>query len=256
MRRCRQLISIPRLRARMTKQVALERTCRKRRRPWTTQPDWGALSMGRRRMGISMRSEVSLLGEAFDVVVVSDFYGAYNVHQGLHRRRWTHLSRGIHHIRHLKEQHPQHRELAPWSQRVREVYDQARSYASPDPGLPATVHQTQRVKQQTHQQLSSICQPYLGNEALMRMPCQRKERFSPQLLTFVADPRMNASHNAAERILRPTAVSRKISGGTRSEQASETKSIMASLFGPLRLQGRNPYLALNSLLSKPLPAPV
>ena len=90
----------------------------------------------------------------------------------------------------------------------------------------------------------------------MRMLCQRVERFSPQLFTFVADPRMNASHNAAERILRPTAVSRKISGGTRSEQASETKSIMASLFGSLRLQGRNPYLALNSLLSKPLPAPV
>ena len=60
----------------------------------------------------------------------------------------------------------------------------------------------------------------------MRMLCQRVERFSPQLFTFVADPRMNASHNAAERILRPTAVSRKISGGTRSEQASETKSIM------------------------------
>ena len=85
----------------------------------------------------------------------------------------------------------------------------------------------------------------------MRMLCQRVERFSPQLLTFVAGSRMNASHNAAERSLRPTAVSRKISGGTRSEQASETKSIMASLFGSLRLQGRNPYLALNSLLSNP-----
>ena len=124
-----------------------------------------------------MQSEVSVLREAFDGVVVSDFYGAYNVHQGLHPRCLTHLSGDIHH---LKEQHPQHRELAPWSQRVREVYDQARSYPSPDPGLPATVHRTQRVKQQTHQQLSSICQPYLGSEALMRMPCPRVERFSPQ----------------------------------------------------------------------------
>ena len=79
MRRRRQVISIPRLRARMTEHVVLERTCRKCRRPWTTQPDWGALSVGRRRMGISMQSEVSVLGEAFDGVMVSDFYGAYNV---------------------------------------------------------------------------------------------------------------------------------------------------------------------------------
>ena len=110
MRRRRQVISIPRLRARVTEHVVLKRTWRKCRRPWTTQPDWGALSMGRRRMGISIQSEVSVLGEAFDGVMVSDFYGTYNVHQGLHQRRWTHLSRGIHHIRHLKEQHPQHRE--------------------------------------------------------------------------------------------------------------------------------------------------
>ena len=63
MRRRRQVISIPRLRARMTEHVVLERTCSKCRRPWTTQPDWGALSVGRRRMGISMQSEVSVLRE-------------------------------------------------------------------------------------------------------------------------------------------------------------------------------------------------
>ena len=47
-----------------------------------------------------------------------------------------------------------------------------------------------------------------------------------------------------------------ISGGTRSEQGSETKSIMASLFGTWRLQERNPYHALHSILSKPRLAPV
>ena len=51
-------------------------------------------------------------------------------------------------------------------------------------------------------------------------------------------------------------MSRKISGGTRSEQGSETKSILASLFGTWRLQERNPYRALQSILSKPLPPPL
>ena len=36
-----------------------------------------------------------VLGDEFDRVLVSDFYGAYNVHQGLHQRCWTHLLRDI-----------------------------------------------------------------------------------------------------------------------------------------------------------------
>ena len=54
------------------------------------------------------------------------------------------------------------------------------------------------------------------------------ERFLPELFTFVAEPRASADNNAAERSLRPPVVSRKISGGTRSERGSETKSILAS----------------------------
>ena len=96
----------------------------------------------------------------------------------------------------------------------------------------------------------------MGSDAPIRVLCQRVERFLPELFTFVADPRVSADNNAAEHSLRPPVVSRKISGGTRSEQGSETKSIMASLFGTWRLQGRNPYHALNSILSKTLPAPV
>ncbi len=45
-----------------------------------------------------------VLGDEFEGVLVSDFYGAYNVYQGPHQRCWTHLLRDIHQ---LKEQHPQ-----------------------------------------------------------------------------------------------------------------------------------------------------
>ena len=75
-------------------------------------------------------------------------------------------------------------------------------------------------------------------------------------VTFVAEPQAKADNNAAERSLRPTVVSRKISGGIRSPEGSNTKSVLASLFGTWRLRGRNPYQALNSILSQPLLAPV
>ena len=352
--RCRrQVITIPRVRARVTEHVVLERTCRNCRKKWTPEPDWSSLVVGRQRVGISVQSEVSVLreelrlpfgliqrylkwryglclsvgelaalvrgaaecgqeeydrlrqeiraspvvygdetgwredgrngylwsfsnpkvryflrrssrgskvveevlGDEFEGVLVSDFYGAYNVHQGLHQRCWTHLLRDIHQ---LKEKYPQHQGLAEWAQEVREVYDHAQAYPGPDPQLPETVQQSQRVRQQQQyqQQLWSICKPYVGSDAPMSVLCQRVERFLPELFTFTADPRASADNNAAERSLRPTVVSRKISGGTRSEQGSETKSVLASLFGTWRLRGCNPYQALNSILSQPISAPV
>ena len=76
-----------------------------------------------------------------------------------------------------------------WSQRVREVYDQAQSYPGPDPALPETVRQSQRVKQQQRfqEQLRSICRPYLDSDTPMRILCQRVERFLPELFTFIVE---------------------------------------------------------------------
>ena len=90
----------------------------------------------------------------------------------------------------------------------------------------------------------------------MRVLCQRVERFLPELFTFIADPRVPADNNGAERSLRPPVVSRKISGGARFPKGRETKSVLASLFGTWRLQGRNPYQALRQTLTGPPPAPV
>ena len=357
----RQVITLPRVRARVTEHVALERACPKCRKRWAHAPDWGALSVGRQRFGVSVQSEVSMLreecrlpfrviqryprssrgqalkwrfglrlsvgelvalvrgaaergqeeytrlrqqirgspvvygdetgwrqdgrngylwsfstpkvryflhrpgrskrvveevlGDEFEGVLVSDFYGAYNVYQGPHQRCWTHLLRDIHQ---LKEQHPQDLVLARWAHAVREVYDHAQAYPEPDPNLPETVQRAQRVeRQQRYQQwLWFICKPYLGSDAPMRVLCQRVERFLPELFTFIVEPRAGADNNPAERSLRPPVVSRKISGGTRSERGSETKSIPASLFGTWRLEERNPYQALQSILSKPHLAPV
>ena len=161
-------------------------------------------------------------------------------------------------IRQLKEQHPQDLAPARWAHAVREVYDHAQAYPGPDPNLPETVQRARRVEQQQRcrQWLWSICKPYLGGDAPMRALCRRVERFLPELFTFAAEPRAGADNNAAERSLRPPVVSRKISGGARSERGSETKSIPASLFGTWRLQERNPYQALQSILSKPHLAPV
>ena len=44
------------------------------------------------RPGRSKRVEEEVLGDEFEGVLVSDFYGAYNVCQGPHQRCWTHVT--------------------------------------------------------------------------------------------------------------------------------------------------------------------
>ena len=59
----RRVITLPRVRARVTDHVVLERACPKCRKRWAPEPDWGALSVGRQRFGVSVQSEVSMLRE-------------------------------------------------------------------------------------------------------------------------------------------------------------------------------------------------
>ena len=77
------------------------------------------------------------------------------------------------------------------------------------------------------------------------------ENHIKELFVFVAEPEAPPDNNAAERSLRPLVVSRKISGGTRSEPGTDTKMTLASIFGTWRAQGLNPLTACRQLLASP-----
>lgn len=88
-------------------------------------------------------------------------------------------------------------------------------------------------------------------------PChalaQRLLRHQGELFTFVRRDDVPADNNGAERALRPLVVCRKISGGSRSAQGSETRMVLTSLFDTWRAQGHNPLQACRRLLQGPLP---
>jgi hypothetical protein len=81
--------------------------------------------------------------------------------------------------------------------------------------------------------------------------CRRIERFIKELFVFVAEPAAPPENNAAERSLRHLVTSRKISGGTRSEQGTSSKMALASLFGTWRARGLNPLLQCRQLFTSP-----
>ena len=183
------------------------------------------------------------LSDAFSGVLVSDFYAAYHHYDGPKQRCWAHLLRDIHDLRTL---YPDDTPLARWADAVHGIYDRAKACTHPQ----AKRRRTAQLA--LERQLLALGQPFRHDpSATQAKLCRRIERHIRELFVFVAEPDVPADNNAAERSLRHLVISRKISGGTRSEQGTQSKMTLASLFGTWRAQGLNPLAACRQLLISP-----
>jgi transposase len=214
-----------------------------------------------------------LLGEDFGGVLGSDFYAAYNdTPGGRHQRCWVHLLRDLHTV---KEAHPllavvaaaappgaiqQALEVHVWAQAVRAVYDRAhagcQSWQAREAAgrAPPTPQQRQQAADAATAELVALGEQFAQQPT---HPChalaQRLLRHQDELFTFLRVAGVPPDNNAAERALRPLVVCRKISGGSRSPQGSQTRMVLTSLFQTWLAQGHNPLLACRQLLQSPLP---
>ena len=161
-----------------------------------------------------------VLGESSGGILVSDFYASYDHYPDLKQRCWAHLLRDIHK---LKALYPEDAVLTKRAHGVRRLYDRARGQL---------VLETR---------LLALCRPFMEDPlAVQGKLCRRIERHIKELFVFVPHPETPSDNNAAERSLRHLVISRKISGGTRSEQGSDSKMTLASLFGTWRVRGLDP----------------
>jgi hypothetical protein len=183
------------------------------------------------------------LGEEFQGVLGSDFYGAYNVYTGRHQRCWVHLLRDLHD---LKEEHPQDGAVQSWAQALRGLYDRAQEFVN-------TGDHNQSEKEQLYLTLVSAVERLGLQYAREKHPCRalakRLLRHQDELFSFVLVAGLAADNNLAERSLRPLVVVRKISGGTRSPQGSQTRMTLASIFATSKARGLNPYQECLAMIS-------
>ena len=183
------------------------------------------------------------LGDSFSGVLVSDFYAAYHHYDGPKQRCWAHLLRDIHDLR---ARYPDDAPLAQWADAVHQLYRQAKACTHPQEASRRTAQLA------LERRLLALCQPFLLDaSATQAKLCRRIERHIKELFVFMAEPAVPSDNNAAERSLRHLVVSRKISGGTRSERGTDSKMTLASLFGTWRVQGLNPLTACRQLLRSP-----
>ena len=181
-----------------------------------------------------------VLGLDYPGIVVSDFYGGYNTHLGLHQRCWVHLLRDVHH---LTEKSPLPGVLA-WAKRLRQVYDRAKAFSSPDRRGRAKA----RVKFQ--EQLVALASPFVAASLPQSVLCKRLLQFESEMFTFVEYPAVPSENNAAERVIRSRVIARKISGGTRSPVGSQTMAVLSSLFATWQLRGEESLAACRQMLQQ------
>ncbi len=207
---------------------------------WTFSTPTGRYFQRRRR-----NKEVvdEVLDESFSGVLVSDFYAAYHHYPGLKQHCWVHLLRDIHDLKIL---YPKDRQLARWVAAVQDIYRQAKGFSHPGAG------QRRLAQGRLERKLLAQCRPYAQDPAAAQGNlCRRIEKHIKELFVFVAASGVPSDNNAAESSLRPLVISRKISGGTRSKQGTDTKMALASLFGTWRAQGLNPFIACRQMLVSP-----
>ena len=189
-----------------------------------------------------------VLGTDYAGIVVSDFYGGYNSHLGLHQRCWVHLLRDLHD---LKEKHPLPGVL-DWAKKLRDLYDRAKAFTRED----AKERCAARLWFQAD--LLELALPYVNACLPQSVLAKRLVAFEAELFTFVEYPQVPSENNAAERSVRPRVVARKISGGTRSSAGSKTMVVLASLFETWCLRGADCLASCRAMLiasQKPKAAP-
>ena len=184
-----------------------------------------------------------VLSDEFTGALVSDFYAAYNIYDGIKQRCWVHLLRDL---KLLVEKNPDLPQIAMWVEKVADVYHRAKETTE----IRRRDDERRRLRLSFEQELLRLSKPYVGvKSAPQRVMSERIERFIGELLTFVQHPEVPSDNNAAERAIRPAVVARKISGGTRSEKGSKTSSVLRTLFETWAIQGRNTIDACRDMLA-------
>lgn len=194
------------------------------------------------RYGTRQKAMVdTLLGNDFAGTVVSDFYAAYTTDERLHQYCWAHLWREL---EELVRQHSRDPAVAGWVTSVGTIYQRAMDATGPE-------RERWAIRRGCQADLRQLCQPWAAVDVPQRKLCARMLKHLEELFTFVTEPGVPPTNNAAERSLRHLVIARKISGGTRSAQGTTTKMTLQSLLGTWRLREINPFTAMVDLLASP-----
>jgi hypothetical protein len=195
----------------------------------------------------SRSSDVPLevLGNAFDGVLITDFYAAYNVCNSKGAQFClAHLLREFKKIR-AKRPDDLSDEFKRFERRIVRVIRDAISWsARSGAGPPERERMRDRFETRT---LEIISEEYTDPDAIRLS--RRILKHARGIFTFVTEPGVDPTNNWAETNIRPAVVTRKNSYGNQSRQGAATQAILMSVFRTFELQGKKVIPHVLQLLS-------
>jgi hypothetical protein len=193
----------------------------------------------------------SLTGAHYAGTLCTDFYAGYNEHACRHQRCWAHLLRDL---AELEQAHEADAAITAWIKDLCELYKEGVEVGSraPPPSGEERAAKAGELRGRAHGLGVRWAQE---KEHPLRALCQRLLRHEAELFEFVRQGEVEATNNRAERAIRPLAVARKISGGTRSPNGSTTRMRLQTLFTTWVAKGRDPLQACLDMLRGKIPLP-
>lgn len=193
----------------------------------------------------------SLTGAQYAGTLCTDFYAGYNEHPCRHQRCWAHLLRDL---AELEQAHATDAAITEWIKDVCDLYKEGAALGgrAPPPAPEERAAKAAELRGRAHALGLRWAQ---DKEHPLRALGQRLLRHEAELFEFVRQAEVAATNNRAERAIRPLAVARKISGGTRSPNGSTTRMRLQTLFTTWVAKGLDPLQACLDMRRGKIPLP-
>ena len=203
---------------------------------WTFRTSEHTLYAVRESRGSDVPAEV--LGEDFAGTVVCDGWTAYPAFSSNLQRCWAHL------LREAEDVASDHEEAEPVYRYLKQMFVGLQSWLETDP----TIRERAQMHRSCQNELRSLVERSVTDEPVATL-LGKIEGGIDHWLTFVGEPAVSPTNNAAENALREPVVLRKIIGTLRNDRGMFVHETILSLLATWRQQGRNPYEELRRAVS-------
>jgi len=178
--------------------------------------------------------------EAFDGVLITDFWPAYNAFATERQCCLVHLLREL-------EKVDERNTTAEWrafAKRLRRLVRDGirlRKRADFTPEKYAS-----RIRRIDRRLMALAAGEYADADAARL--AKRLLKHCDELFTFLDYPEVTFDNNLAERMIRPAVILRKIIQGNRSEKGAAVQAVLMSVYRTLKLRGHDPLATITSAL--------
>lgn len=187
-----------------------------------------------------------LLGENYKGILVSDCLATYNVVKASAKQKCiAHLLRDINKLDVL---YPNDSEVIAFSVNLGNIICEGLDLKKEYKKEKCTIDDLEKGKEILEKKLDALTKVKIGNKKADTLR-KRLIRHRNELFTFLVSPEVEPTNNFAERQLRPSVISRKLSFGNKTKAGADRHAIMMSLIQTAKLQGENPKDLLISLVS-------